>query len=273
MTIRDHLWPGGDLHSLAAPYALDALAPQERARFERHLERCPSCTAQVRALSEDAVRLAWSTAAPPPPMMRDRVMAAVRNIPQEGALPAQEARWEYRGAPERAPVERPQARPREPRFRWLLMPLATTTAAAALVVAALFAVQANQARDDLNAERVQAQQIAQVLAAPDARATGERDVQGRGMGVVASKSEGRAVVTLSGLGTPSGGRVHQLWLMRPHVQPRSLGLFRSDTPLVTSGLNGDATSLAVTEEPSGGSPQPTSAPVVQLALVSVDFGG
>ncbi|WP_128375546.1 anti-sigma factor [Streptomyces cavernae] len=279
MTIRDHLWPGGDLHSLAAPYALDALEPQERARFERHLERCQSCAAEVRALSEDAVRLAWSTAAPPPPMMRDRVMAAVRNIPQEGALPAQEARWDYGGASEQARaregvrVERPQQRPREPRFRWLLMPLATTTAAAALVVAALFAVQADRARQDLDAERVQAQRIAQVLAAPDASATSQRDAQGRGLGVVASKSEGRAVVTLSGLGTPSGGRVHQLWLMRPNVQPRSLGLFTGDTPLVASGLSTDATSLAVTEEPNGGSPQPTSAPVVQLALNSVGFGG
>jgi len=279
MTIRDHLWPGGDPHSLAAPYALDALDAQERARFERHLERCADCVAEVRALSEDAVRLAWSTAAPPPPMLRDRVMAAVRVTPQEGSLPAQEARWEYGGAPEharapeRARAERPQQRrPREPRFRWLLMPLATTTAAAALVVASLFAVQANQAREDLRAERAQAAQIAQVLAAPDARATGNRDAQGRGLGVVASKSEGRAVVTPSGLGALSGGRVHQLWLMRPHMQPRSLGLFRTGTPLLASGLDADATSLAVTVEPNGGSPQPTSAPVVQLALVSVGFG-
>ncbi|MFF3149354.1 zf-HC2 domain-containing protein, partial [Streptomyces sp. NPDC057927] len=30
-----------DLHSLAAPYALDALEPDERRRFERHLQGCP----------------------------------------------------------------------------------------------------------------------------------------------------------------------------------------------------------------------------------------
>ncbi|NEB18827.1 RskA family anti-sigma factor, partial [Streptomyces coelicoflavus] len=47
------------LHSLAAPYALDALDGAERVRFERHLERCDRCAAEVRALSEDAVRLAW----------------------------------------------------------------------------------------------------------------------------------------------------------------------------------------------------------------------
>ncbi|MGW4107623.1 RskA family anti-sigma factor, partial [Streptomyces sp. NPDC004976] len=54
----------GAAHSLAAPYALDALEPAERVRFERHLRSCDRCTAEVRDLAEDAVRLAWSTAAP-----------------------------------------------------------------------------------------------------------------------------------------------------------------------------------------------------------------
>jgi anti-sigma-K factor RskA len=90
--------------------------------------------------------------------------------------------------------------------------------------------------------------------------------------VIASASQGRAVVTLTGYDDLSNGQVHQLWLMRPDVRPRSLGLFDGDTPLVTSGLDKSATSLAVTVEPDGGSPQPTSQPVVQLALKSVGFG-
>ncbi|MFD8615588.1 anti-sigma factor, partial [Streptomyces sp. NPDC059631] len=76
----------------------------------------------------------------------------------------------------------------------------------------------------------------------------------------------------SGLGTPSGGRVHQLWLMRPNENPRSLGLFDGDTPLVADGLDPNSTSLAVTVEPHGGSQQPTTSPVVQLALETVGFG-
>ncbi|WP_406167046.1 anti-sigma factor domain-containing protein [Streptomyces sp. NBC_00996] len=251
-----------DLHSLAAPYALDALEPDERRRFERHLSGCGRCTAEVRALTEDAVRLAWSTAAPAPAALRDRVLTAVRTTAQEA--PRQAA------LRARAPLQ--PSRARAPRFRPLLAPLATTTAAAALVVASLFAVQATQTQDKLDQERAQAREIAHVLAAPDARATSERDAQGHGIGVVASASERRAVVTVSGLGTPSGGRVHQLWLMRPNENPRSLGLFDGDTPLVADGLNTNATSLAVTVEPHGGSVQPTTTPVVQLALESVGFG-
>ncbi|MFD8718265.1 anti-sigma factor domain-containing protein [Streptomyces sp. NPDC059629] len=266
MSLVGRLLHREDLHSLAAPYALDALEPSERRRFEKHLGGCDRCAAEVRALTEDAVRLAWSTAAPPPLAMRDRVLAAVRATPQEPA-PGQEH------VPNLPPhVWGVQPPPQRRRPRPLFVPFATVTAAAALVVASLFAVQANRTQDQLDAERTQSREIAHVLAAPDALTTNARDAQGRSIGAVASASEGQAVITLSGYGTPSNGRVHQLWLMRPHVQPRSLGLFKADAPLVATGLTRTATSLAVTVEPAGGSAQPTSQPVVQLALKSVGFG-
>ncbi|MGW0614867.1 anti-sigma factor [Streptomyces sp. NPDC002788] len=263
-----------DRHSLAAPYALDALEPLERVRFEKHLKGCDRCAAEVRALCEDAVRLAWSTAAPAPAAMRDRVMAAVRATPQDP--PPRETRA---AAPPRAtrlpphvwgaqPPPRQRARRRIPLF----VPFATATAAAALVVASLFAVQANRTQNELTAERDRSREIAHVLAAPDARASSGRDARGRTIGVIASATEGSAVVTLGGFGTPPGGRVHQLWLMRPGAQPRSLGLLKGDTPLVATGLGTSATSLAVTVEPAGGSPQPSTPPIVQLALKSVGFG-
>ncbi|MFE0371588.1 anti-sigma factor [Streptomyces tendae] len=244
-------------HSLAAPYALDALEGAERARFERHLEGCARCAAEVRALSEDAVRLARSTATPAPPALRERVLSAVRTTAQELA-------------PARGPLPRRSAGPVRPRL--LLVPFATVTAAAALVVAALFAVRAHQTQDELDTARDRAREIAHVLAAPDARTTRTADARGRGAAVVASVSRGRAVVTLSGYGEPPGDRVRQLWLMRPGAEPRSLGLFDGDTPLIASGLGRFATSLAVTVEPDGGSDRPTSEPVVQLALESVGFG-
>lgn len=165
-----------------------------------------------------------------------------------------------------------QPPPRQRRRRPLFVPFATATAAAALVVASLFAVQANRTQDELDAQKAQASEIAHVLQAADAAATRGQDAQGRTIGVIASASEGRAVVTLSGYSAPPSGRVRQLWLMRPNEQPRSLGLFAADTPLVATGLDKSATSLAVTVEPDGGSPQPTTQPVVQLALKSVGFG-
>jgi anti-sigma-K factor RskA len=268
-----------ELHSLAAPYALDALEPPEQQRFEKHLRRCDRCAAEVRALREDAVRLAWSTAAPAPAALRDRVLMAVRTTPQEGTAgptPRAHAAQQLPGAyaaqqlPGARAAQWPRARPS--RLQGLLSPLAATTAAAALVVAALFGVQASRTQDQLDQERAQAREIAHVLGAPDARATSEGDAGGQGISVVASASRHTAVVTAAGLRRPTNGRVHQLWLMRPEVKPRSLGLFDGDTPLVAADLNTDATSLAVTVEPQGGSPQPTTTPIVQLALKTVGFG-
>ncbi|WP_369388311.1 anti-sigma factor [Streptomyces sp. CG1] len=270
MSILGRLLRREDPHSLAAPYALDALEPGERRRFEKHLRGCDRCAAEVRELAEDAVRLAWSTAAPPPAALRERVFAAVRTTPQEQTAPARER------TPQLPPhvwgAQPPPRRTRTPRTHPLFVPLATATAAAALVVASLFAVQAHHTQDRLNAERSRAREIAHVLAAPDARAVTSEDARGRGIGVIASASQEEAVVTLSGYGTPPDGRVRQLWLMRPRVQPRSLGLFAGDTPLVAKGLGASSTSLAVTVEPGGGSAQPTSQPIVQLTLKSVGFG-
>ncbi len=279
MSILGKLVRREDPQSLAAPYALDALEPGERRRFEKHLAGCDRCAAEVRELAEDAVRLAWSAAAPAPPALRERVLTAVRSTPQEPARSRAGAR-DRAPARERAPklpphvwgTQPPPGRARTPRTRPLLVPFATVTAAAALVVASLFAVQAHRTEDRLAAERSRAREIAHVLAAPDARAVSSEDARGRSIGVIASASEREAVVTLSGYGTPSGGRVHQLWLMRPRVQPRSLGLLAGDTPLVAKGLDASSTSLAVTVEPDGGSAQPTGQPIVQLTLKSVGFG-
>src|SRR5215471_20106095 len=72
-----------DLHSLAAPYALDALdSGAEQDRFERHLNRCQNCTSEVRGFRETAARLGMAATRQPPPEMRDRVMAAVARTRQ-----------------------------------------------------------------------------------------------------------------------------------------------------------------------------------------------
>ncbi|MGW6546712.1 RskA family anti-sigma factor, partial [Streptomyces massasporeus] len=127
-----------DLHSLAAPYALDALEPPERVRFQKHLRDCDRCAAEVRALTEDAVRLAWSTTAPPPAALRDRVMLAVRTTPQDpppqGAV-REPARARAAQLPPHVWGSQPPPRQRQRRRIPLFVPFATATAAAALVVA------------------------------------------------------------------------------------------------------------------------------------------
>ncbi|MYW69673.1 anti-sigma factor [Streptomyces sp. SID8379] len=244
-------WPPRDAHSLAVPYALDALAPRELARFERHLARCDRCAAEVRAHTVDTLRLARATAVPAPPGLRDRVLTAIRTLEQEPSAPVRD--------PRTAPARRP-----------LLVPLAAGAAVLALVAAVLLGVELTRTQDRLEARQAEVREIAHVLAAPDA-ATARDD----GMSVVASAAQGSAVITVTDLDAPPRGHDHQLWVMSDEDAPRSLGVLPdqgSDTPMLATGLTPDASSLAVTTEPDGGSKRPTTAPLVQLALESVGFG-
>ena len=51
-----------DLHVLTGSYVLDAVSDTEREEFDRHLQHCPACDAEVRGLRETAARLALACA-------------------------------------------------------------------------------------------------------------------------------------------------------------------------------------------------------------------
>ena len=79
-----------ELHLLTGGYALDALPDDERAEFEQHLARCPSCAEEAAGLRETAARLAMATAVSPPPGLRARVLTAAlrtRQLPPPGRGP------------------------------------------------------------------------------------------------------------------------------------------------------------------------------------------
>jgi hypothetical protein len=69
--------PWRSRHSLAGPYALDALEPAERARFERHLRGCAVCQSEVRGFADVAASLGLAAATTPPPSLKGRVLADV----------------------------------------------------------------------------------------------------------------------------------------------------------------------------------------------------
>ena len=76
-----------DQHTLTGVYALDALdTAAEVARFERHMNRCDSCTSEVRGFRETATRLGMAVSRQPPPALRTAVMAEVARTRQLAAL-------------------------------------------------------------------------------------------------------------------------------------------------------------------------------------------
>ena len=244
-----------DLHSLAGPYTLDALDADERERFERHLRRCGACRDEVRRMSQAATALAMAAAAEPPAGVKERVLAAVAVTPQLPPVTTRDRPRVSLGAA-------PRAARRYPR---LVTAIAAVAVAAAVVLGGLLAATQHQ----LNSAQARNQQIAAVLAAPDARIVTSPVTGGGTATVVVSRTEDTLVFTSSDLPALSAAKVYQLWLIGA-AGARSAGLVPEASagrtaPVLASGLKtGDK--LGMTVEPSGGSSSPTTTPILVMPL-------
>ncbi|WP_028921969.1 anti-sigma factor [Pseudonocardia acaciae] len=253
-----------DVHTLTGAYAVHALDELERRAFEAHLAECPDCAREVDELRAAAARLAGAVSEPPPERVRRRVMAQVAATRQDPP------------AASGAPAPPGDGHPR----RWASWASRLTAAAAIVAVAAASALGVAAARAERERAAAQAevsrlqsqyQQVAQLATAPDARAGTGTGVNGGTAFVLASHSLDQAVLLTSLLPTPPEGRTYQAWLIGGG-QPRPVGLVPSNTseataPLVFNGLAG-AAKVGLTIEPAGGSPQPTTTPVVLFDLPS-----
>jgi anti-sigma-K factor RskA len=242
-----------DLHSLAGPYALDALeAGSERDRFTRHLSRCQSCAAEVKGFREVATAMAFAAAAEAPAELRDRVLTAAARTRQ---LP---------------PEVKTHVRPRRSRTRVPWVPwLSGVVATASIVVAVLFGFAQAHTRDELNQIKAENQAISLLLSAPEAKLLTHTVTHGGVATVVLAADRHELAVVTTGLPALPAGQVYQLWLIgKPKIV--SAGLLpaakNGQTPavLATGVVKGDT--LGLTVEPAGGSAQPTTTPILELPL-------
>jgi len=260
----------------AAIYALGALDETERASFEAHLATCDVCTAEVRELRNVAGLLAM--AAPdvgPPPRLRERILADARAVRPSSAAPINAS------PATTSPARVHRGASRSAFGRGALVPW--LAAAAAVAFAAYFGQQYRGERH----QRLAAQQaLAAARAAVDSTATAvaRRDsviasliapdvqtvtVSGSGPSPSAryflDRRAGRIVIAANSLPPAASGRTYQLWGIQTGRPPVSLGTFNTDssgraltTLPIPAGLRIAVT--AVTDEPSGGSAQPTTTP-------------
>jgi anti-sigma-K factor RskA len=125
--------------------------------------------------------------------------------------------------------------------------------------------EARDARSEAQRVRQQSDRLADILAAPDARTVTGTAEGGAKATVVVSRTENSAVFLASGLPELPSGKTYQLWFddggtMRP------AGLVRHDGASVMQGAVDDAQGMGVTVEPAGGSPQPTTTPLMLMSL-------
>jgi anti-sigma factor RsiW len=217
-----------DLHTLSAPYALDALTPDERTEFEEHLRTCDRCREELAGLQDAAASLAFAVEGPPPP-------AALR------AAILGEAR-----------AERPNVVPLRPRRTFTSV--AAAFAVAASVAAVGFGVWAASLHNSLSDSRA----AVRVLGDPASRhlPIGES----RGELVVAPS--GAAVLAVHLPKLPSG-KTYEAWIAGPVV--KRAGQFGGGTfalpRRVSRGMQ-----VMVTVERSGGSDAPTSKPLLAVRV-------
>lgn len=239
-----------DIHTLTGAYALDALCNGERVAFEEHLDRCPACHKEVAELRETAARLSVAVATQPNPGLKPLVLERVR--------------WVRQLPPDEGPIIPLRGR------KW---PLRVTAfaAAASVVGAAVLGVKVlhttgelTQADQALTAVRGEQAALGEVLTAPDARIVNGVDKTVSAT-VVVSRERGKVAFIPRRMAELSQDRAYQLWLIGPKG-PVSAGVMASDSSLVVADLGADTDTFGVTVEPRGGSRQPTTDPVMVLAL-------
>ena len=247
------IWRNREAHTLAGPYAMDAISAPDWARFERHLAGCEECAREVASLREATARLATAAAVPPPPALKARVLAAAAATRQQPPAAEREA----------------AVRPWRGRHG-LAVRLAMAAAAVAVAGAAvLFGVSNGSMRDQLSQAQDSSQQIAAVLTARDATMMTGAVKGGGTVSIVMSHSRHARVFTAADLHALPAARGYELWLIGPAgdrpVTMLAPGQHDMAGPVIASGLRaGDH--LALTAEPPGGTARPTAPMMLDVLL-------
>lgn len=265
-----------DVHELAGAYALDALDDDERRSFERHLDDCGDCRFEVDEFQATGALLGTIADEEPPPGMRDRLLAAVAQTPQappQGppvtqtpqtpqappqhapvALPAQEQLRAQVGSPTSAPVD--ELSRRRERLRQLLPAVA---AVIVLGVAGVTVVVTQTGTEPVT------DQLAEAVAAPDARIVNLAAPDGATARLVWSDARGGGVFVTDGLESAPDGHAYALWVIEAET-PVLLGMFQPDEAgHATHRIDGQppaGLTVAVTVEDEAGVQAPTTDPII-----------
>lgn len=227
-----------DIHTLLAPYALGAVDPDERARFEAHLDHCAECRDELTGFLETSTRLAEANEFAPPAELRTRVLATATATTQERPIVVA---LHHRG-----------------RLRRALPRLAVAAAALVAIAGVTGYVVEHQRVTELRAEQDRATSI---MTADDSSMSYAELENGASVRMISSTSEDGAVVIAKGF-LDDAETSYQVWTIADG-KPTSRGVFESGGMMTMDGI-GAAEIVAITIEPQGGSEVPSGAPIAAM---------
>lgn len=245
-----------EIHSLVGPYITDALDGDERDSFELHLKSCKACRTEVLDLQETMSEVSALHEISPPPALRASILGAIAAtpmLPVEKSLIAREPQPAVQATTD---VETP-SNVVTPDFTRNARPVTTWLAAAAAVIAvALGGVTVLQQSELQTFEAANAQRV-ELLASPDLQVTRTALADGTDLTYLVSQSLGEALISTTGLPSPGDDRSWQVWVVQDDT-PRSVAVLDEGGQLQVSveDVSGGQ-AMAITNEPQGGSPQPT----------------
>ena len=213
-----------------AAYLLGALEPSEAAELERHLDGCEACRTELEWLRPAVQLLPESVPrVEAPPELRGRLMEQVRSEAEGAPAPRRTRRWSIGG--------------------WNLRPLAGLAAFALVVAAFAYAIGSGDSGGG-NTTTV---------------------VAGRSPGVIAKvvRDGSSGTLHLTNLHQLPPDEVLQAWVQRGKRVVSAKALFvpnRDGTASTTIDDMEGVNTVMVTAEPRGGSVQPTSPPIVSVAI-------
>jgi anti-sigma-K factor RskA len=249
-------------------YALNALEPGEAVQVEAFIARNPDARAELQGFLETTAVLARSVPQlEPAGELRSKVLEKIRVTAQV----APPANTPISSLPIPMPTPTPSA------AKWLIPFLSTLAIAASLIAVVLGtrvsslnteleaartqnASQISSLQSELNAIRTQNASSVAVVAAPGAKMYALFDPSSK-------KAVGQVVLTKDGrvffaheLGTIPTGKTWQAWAITKDSKAVSLGVFAGSSITQTTPINIAPINVAafgVSEEPAGGSSQPT----------------
>lgn len=291
----EHPWA-----ALVPAYAIGALDIDERETLDGHLDACASCRTELHAYAEVARLLAEApNAVRAPAALRDRIVAEARAAvrPLDGELAGMAApaammsdnaanassRRRRAGRSNTMPAGGKRGGSIPGRQAAVIKWSGWLATAASLALAATLGARWTSERDArANAERMVVDariaiaardslltavlapgvQMAR-LTTTTADAPAARVFWHRTMGIV--------VLTAGRVAPTKPGRTYQLWGITPGSAPQSLGTFAAGATgeiraILRVPVDAAMEVTAITEEPEGGSPQPTSTPILAGTL-------
>lgn len=228
-----------DHNELTAAYALDALDPRERERYEAHLATCEECREELAAFWAVSGWLAHAAGGPaPPPALRERILQQAR-------------------------AERPNVVPFRPRRRFATT--ASIAAVAAVLALVLWGSSLSRELDDVRTARDSQARAVDIITDPRARQVRFAGAEG----YLVVSSTGNAAVVLGGLDRAPDGKTYEIWVVVKGVSHRA-GLFQGGGARMILALERpvpEQAHVAVTLEQESGVDAPTGPPLFQTLTI------